>query len=155
MRPMTTLLPRRAICAVLAFVALVQAPLAAAAQTATGTRTATATATATLWSADRSFSPCRPAHVEMIVGGAAGSSDCRRATAAAAAPAAYRQARVDANTQRMRDDDRRGILLQELARERDGLARLASAPDSQANRQAIERTRTNLAALGRELARTP
>lgn len=142
---MTTVLPRRALCAVLALVGVVHAALAADGQTAT----------ATLWSADRSFTPCRTARVEMIVGGVPESSDCKRSAAMASAAAVDREARVDANAQRVRDDDRRGILLQEVARERDGLARLSSAPDSEANRQAIERTRTNLAALRRELERTP
>lgn len=145
MRSTTSVLPRRAICAVLALVAVAHAASAADGQTAT----------ATLWSADRSFAPCRTARVEMIVGGVPESSDCKGSAATASASAVDREARVDASAQRLRDDDRRGILLQEVARERDGLARLSSAPDSEANRQAIERTRTNLAALQRELARTP
>jgi len=117
------------------------------------------TASATLWSADHSFAPCRSARVEMIVGGVQEPAACRPADASPAASPGVREtareAHVDPVAQRLRDDDRRGILLQELAREQDGLARLQSAPASEANRLAIERTRTNLAALQRELARTP
>jgi hypothetical protein len=145
MRSTTGVPPRRAICAALALVVFAHAAAAADGQTAT----------ATLWSADRSFAPCRTARVEMIVGGVPASPDCGSGAATASASAGDRAARVDANAQRVRDDDRRGILLQEVAREREGLARLSSAPASEANRQAIERTRTNLAALQRELARTP
>lgn len=112
-------------------------------------------ATSTLWSADRTFSACRTGRVEMIVGGAAESADCANGRTAATPATTGREARVDAGAQRVRDDDRRAILQQEVARERDELSRLASAPSSEANRLALERTRTNLAALQRELSRAP
>jgi hypothetical protein len=91
----------------------------------------------------------------MIVGGLPEPADCTGNRAAVPASGSGREARVDAGAQRVRDDDRRAILQQEVARERDELSRLVSAPSSEANRQALERTRTNLAALQRELSRAP
>jgi hypothetical protein len=122
---------------------------------AVGAQAAPASASATLWSADRSFTPCRSSGVEMIVGGAPEPTGCPNERQPAPSASVARDARVGAGAQRLRDDDRRAILLQEVARERDEQSRLAAAPSSDANRQALERVRTNLAALQRELARTP
>ena len=135
-------------------VALLAIGFASVAQAASGSDPPSASPS--LWSVDRSLSACHPARVEMIVGGMPESTECADSNRAAAAPAFNgREARVDAGTQRVRDVDRRAILQQEVARERDELARLGSATSSEANRQALERTRTNLAALQRELSRAP
>jgi hypothetical protein len=107
---------------------------------------------ASLWSADRTFS-CRPERVQMIVGGVGEGDDCAAGHASAARD--VRESRVTAATQRLRDDDRRAILLQEMAHEQAALARLGSTAPSDETAQAVERTRSNLAALQRELSRTP
>ncbi len=114
------------------------------------------TATAKFWSADARPAACRQGRVEMIVGGDPTADDCNRrhGVDAAALPAAT-QARVEPAVQRARDGDRRAILLRELEREQAELAQLQSAPAHDSLADALLRTRENVAALQRELARTP
>lgn len=100
-------------------------------------------------------SVCREGKVEMIIGGARAANNCA-GSARAAAPAADRPAmgpmRVSATEQRQRDQDRRAILESELQRERQTLAE-QTRPGSGVDEAAVNRTRSNLAALQRELGR--
>ena len=143
MRAASTPLGRRATAALLALGVAVGAQAASAQDERA--------VSASLWSADRTFS-CRPPRVQMIVGGAGEVADCTAGHASAARD--VRESRVSVATQRLRDDDRRAILLQELAHEQAALARLGSAAPSDETAQAFARTRDNLAALQRELSRT-
>lgn len=86
---------------------------------------------------------CRRAGVEWIVGGPA-PVDCDTPVRAAA-PADARP-KVSPASQRQRDEERLSILAQELAQEERQLARPADAATAL-------RTRDNIAALKREIAR--
>lgn len=86
---------------------------------------------------------CRRAGVEWIVGGPA-PFDCEAPPSPA--PAGDAKAKVSAASQRQRDEERLGILKQELEQEERQLPR---APDA----DSALRTRDNIAALKREMAR--
>lgn len=101
---------------------------------------------------------CREGKVEMIIGGAQATNACGGA-ARAPAPSAGRTStpsmtsvRISDVEQRQRDQDRRAILENELQRERQTLADQLR-PGSGADEAAVNRTRSNLAALQRELGR--
>ncbi|MEK8031078.1 hypothetical protein AACH06_09655 [Ideonella sp. DXS29W] len=100
-------------------------------------------------------SVCREGKVEMIIGGARAASTCTGSTRAAA-PVASRTAvspmRISDTEQRQRDQDRRAILESELQRERQTLAE-QTRQGSGVDEAAVNRTRSNLAALQRELGR--
>ena len=89
---------------------------------------------------------CRRAGVEWIVGGPA-QVDCdAQANAATTERTADTKLKVSAASQRQRDEERLSILAQELAQEERQLPR---APDA----DSALRTRDNIAALKREIAR--
>lgn len=104
---------------------------------------------------------CRSGNVEMIIGGTQAANACGNATRApvpsagrtATSPmATIASARVSDVEQRQRDQDRRAILEGELQRERQTLAE-QTRPGSGIDEAAVNRTRSNLAALQRELGR--
>ncbi|MFG6412617.1 hypothetical protein ACG02S_01755 [Roseateles sp. DC23W] len=91
---------------------------------------------------------CRRGGVEWIVGGTA-PVDCDQPTAERGAevrPRAATASTISTASQRQRDQERRLILVQELAQEEQRLPRSADADSAL-------RTRDNIAALKRELAR--
>lgn len=102
---------------------------------------------------------CRNGPVDVLSGGPAATRCGAAATATAAPPqkqgdrhAAPEPAlRVDAQTQRTRDEGRKAILSHELAQEQARLAALLKAGGSDAAE--LGRTRANIAALERELVR--
>lgn len=100
------------------------------------------------------FAGCRQDGVEWIIGGSSGGlcpAARQAATPAGAARAVTIQAaaapRINAATQTLRDAERLTILQQELADELAQQAQLASDP------AALARSRANLAAIDREIAR--
>jgi len=99
---------------------------------------------------------CPADRVEWIIGGVAEGP-----AAPCAAPASGRIAsagdHVGAPTQRVRDDERRAILQDELRQERSRLATLGAPTRREGDEQATQRRRTqdNIEALQRELARLP
>lgn len=98
---------------------------------------------------------CREGKVEMIIGGTQPVSACNspsRAPAPSAGRTSMTSVRVSDAEQRQRDQDRRVILENELQRERQALADQLR-PGSGADEAAVNRTRSNLAALQRELGR--
>lgn len=103
---------------------------------------------------ERTAQVCRQGQVEWIIGGPAPA--CGAAPRLAAEPAAPArpggEARVSAGTQAERDKDRRRILTEELARERQTLAEM-TRPGQPADPARLNRTQSNLVALEQELAR--
>lgn len=97
---------------------------------------------------------CREGKVEMIIGGAQPANACGtgRAAQPSTGRAAVNSVRVSDVEQRQRDSDRRAILETELQRERQTLAEQLR-PGSGVDEAAVNRTRSNLAALQRELGR--
>jgi len=90
---------------------------------------------------------CRRGGVEWIVGGPV-QVDCDAKAPAAGGRDGGAHLKVAATQQRARDDERLGILAQELAQEE---RRLPQAPDA----DSAMRIRDNIAALKREIARLP
>lgn len=103
---------------------------------------------------ERTAQVCRQGQVEWIIGGPAPAcAGAQRLAAEPAAPARPAgEARVSAGTQAERDKDRRRILAEELARERQTLADM-TRPGQPADPARLNRTQANLAALEQELAR--
>jgi hypothetical protein len=88
---------------------------------------------------------CRRAGVEWIVGGPA-PVDCDAPATAANTTAGDARLKVSPASQRQRDEERQRILAQELAQEERQLPRALDA-------DSVLRTRDNIAALKREMAR--
>lgn len=103
---------------------------------------------------------CHDGGVEMIIGGAAEQGRCagkpqQRGASASSVPPAHDAMRVSGRDQQRREMERRAILQQELQQEQLALAAQLGGGTAARDPAALVRTRGNVEALKRELARLP
>ncbi|GAA0743817.1 hypothetical protein LRH25_06675 [Ideonella azotifigens] len=99
---------------------------------------------------------CRVGAVELIVGGQAAGQDCQpgdQRRKLQASPATTGETGIPTGVQKVRDQERRRILEEELAREQAAMSDLQKQ-GATADPGSLARTQSNLVALRQELARS-